>query len=51
MLGWELKASVHMPRIGTGHAGGSWEIIEELVLDTLVHQGVPVTVYSLPVKH
>lgn len=44
----ELSASVHMPRIGTGHAGGDWEVIRELIADILVKQGVPVTVYSLP---
>jgi len=41
-------ASVHMPKIGTGFAGGSWDIIEELVRETLVGQGVSVLVYLLP---
>jgi len=44
----EQKASVHMPRIGTGQARGSWEVIEELVKDILLDNGVPVTVYDLP---
>ena len=41
-------ASVHMPRIGTGEAGGSWAVVEELVLATLVAAGADVTVYDLP---
>jgi len=44
----ELGATIHMPKIGVGHAGGNWQIIEELILDKLVRVGVPVTVYSLP---
>ena len=44
----ELKASVHMPRIGTGHAGGDWTIIKELILDLVVKQGIDVTVYTSP---
>ena len=42
------KASVHMPRIGSGQAGGSWPIIKELIHDSLVTPGVDVTVYDLP---
>lgn len=41
---------VHMPMIGTGQAGGRWDVIEELVRDTLIQRGVPVTVYDLPKK-
>jgi len=40
-------ASVHMPRIGTGLAGGDWRRIEPLILETIVDCGVPVTVYDL----
>ncbi|GGV06231.1 Appr-1-p processing protein [Streptomyces litmocidini] len=42
----ELGASVHMPRIGCGLAGGSWEEVEPLVLRRLVERGVPVSVYD-----
>ncbi len=42
-----LRASVHMPRIGCGLAGGRWELVEPLVVDTLTRRGVPVTVYDL----
>ncbi len=44
----ELNATVHMPRIGAGHAGGDWNVIRELILDIVVKQGIGVTVYSLP---
>ncbi|MFE2411302.1 macro domain-containing protein [Kitasatospora sp. NPDC057904] len=41
-----LGASVHMPRIGCGLAGGRWERVEPLVRARLVERGVPVTVYD-----
>lgn len=41
-------ATVHMPRIGTGQAGGQWSWIRELIDDSLVRRGVPVFVYELP---
>jgi O-acetyl-ADP-ribose deacetylase (regulator of RNase III) len=41
-------ASVHMPRIATGQAGGTWAVVEELVDSELCARGVPVTVYDLP---
>jgi O-acetyl-ADP-ribose deacetylase (regulator of RNase III) len=44
-------ASVHMPRIGTGAAGGSWELIEELVTDKLLGAGIRITVYDLPPRN
>jgi len=44
----ERGASVHMPRIGCGLAGGRWEDVEPILLATLGAAGVPVTVYDLP---
>ena len=41
-------ASVHMPRIGTGQAGGNWELVRELVDEHLVQMGTPVSIYTLP---
>lgn len=41
-----LGASVHMPRIGCGLAGGKWSRIEPLVAERLVRRGIPVTVYD-----
>jgi O-acetyl-ADP-ribose deacetylase (regulator of RNase III) len=43
----ELGASVHMPRIGAGLAGGRWDEIEPIILEEVVARGVPVTVYDL----
>lgn len=42
------SASVHMPRIGCGQAGGSWAIVGELVDTTICRKGTDVTVYDLP---
>ena len=44
----EARAVVHMPRIGCGQAGGSWEVVEELLTMTLTAARVPVCVYDLP---
>ena len=43
----DLGASVHMPRIGCGLAGGHWNRIEPLITEHLTNQGIPVTVYDL----
>lgn len=40
------KASVHMPRIGSGLAGGDWGIIKELIHDALSRNGIPTYVYT-----
>ncbi|WP_420036796.1 macro domain-containing protein [Streptomyces sp. cg28] len=42
----ELGASVHMPRIGCGLAGGTWSQVEPLIAEQLVARGIPVTVYD-----
>ena len=42
-----LGASVHMPRIGCGLAGGKWEVVEAIIEETLVSQGIDVYVYDL----
>jgi O-acetyl-ADP-ribose deacetylase (regulator of RNase III) len=43
-----LGASVHMPRIGCGLAGGKWEVVGQIVEAELVKTGVRVSVYDLP---
>jgi O-acetyl-ADP-ribose deacetylase (regulator of RNase III) len=43
------NASVHMPRIGCGLAGGTWDNIQPLIEETLA--GVNVVVYDLPERH
>lgn len=40
------NASVHMPRIGCGLAGGKWEVVEPIILETLSERNVEVTVYD-----
>ncbi|MGW7358615.1 macro domain-containing protein [Streptomyces sp. NPDC054802] len=42
----ELGASVHMPRIGCGLAGGTWSRIEPLITARLTARSIPVTVYD-----
>jgi len=42
----ELNASVHMPRIGCGLAGGKWSNIEPLIEDTLLNNEIDVYVYD-----
>jgi O-acetyl-ADP-ribose deacetylase (regulator of RNase III) len=39
-------ASVHMPRIGCGLAGGKWSRVEPLVAGRLATRGISVTVYD-----
>ena len=43
----ERGASVHMPRIGCGLAGGTWDRIEPLLVQHVASRGVQVTVYDL----
>ncbi|MEU5299589.1 macro domain-containing protein [Streptomyces noursei] len=42
----ELGASVHMPLIGCGLAGGKWSRVEPLITQRLIGRGVAVTVYD-----
>jgi O-acetyl-ADP-ribose deacetylase (regulator of RNase III) len=42
------NASVHLPRIGCGLAGGEWSKIEPLIEGQICASGVPVFVYDLP---
>lgn len=43
----ELKASVHMPRIGAGLGGGDWDIIEKIIEEELCEKNIEVFVYEL----
>lgn len=43
-----VGASVHMPRIGAGLAGGNWQVIEPMINAQFSSLAVPVTVYDLP---
>lgn len=42
----QLGASVHMPGIGCGLAGGVWSRVEPLISGRLTRCGIPVTVYD-----
>ena len=42
----ELNASVHMPRIGCGLAGGDWSKVVPLIEKHLIAAGAAVTVYD-----
>ncbi|GHJ42693.1 Appr-1-p processing protein [Catellatospora sp. TT07R-123] len=41
-----LGASVHLPRIGCGLAGGKWSQIEPIIVRTLCARGIATTVYD-----
>lgn len=42
----EIQASIHMPRIGCGLAGGTWDNIEPLIDENLSSKQIAVTVYD-----
>lgn len=42
------NAVVHMPRLGTGQAGGSWSVVQEIIDEALTKSGIKVYVYDLP---
>lgn len=41
------SVTVHMPRIGCGLAGGSWDRVEEIIKTTLCSKDIQVYVYDL----
>jgi O-acetyl-ADP-ribose deacetylase (regulator of RNase III) len=43
-----LGASVHMPRIGCGLAGGDWNLVSQIIESELSQAGIAVTIYELP---
>lgn len=47
-LAADQDASVHMPMIGSGQAGGNWSVISDLIDQRLLRKGVDVTIYELP---
>jgi O-acetyl-ADP-ribose deacetylase (regulator of RNase III) len=47
-LAADRGASVHVPRIGAGQAGGRWDVIAELIHSHVVSRGVPITVHTKP---
>lgn len=45
---FKTPVSVHCPRFGAGLAGGHWPIIEKIIEETLITNGIEVYVYDLP---
>lgn len=44
------RATVHVPRLGVGQAGGRWDRVEDLLIKDLSRQGVQVVVHTPPAK-
>jgi len=42
-----IDASIQMPKIGSGLAGGAWEVVEDIVEEALCRRGLRVTVCEL----
>ena len=42
----DRKASIHLPKIGCGLAGGSWDIVSQIIENTLIKKGCEVYVYE-----
>lgn len=40
--------TIHMPRIGCGLAGGTWDKVEPIIRETLCAEDLDVTIYDLP---
>ena len=40
-------ASIHMPRMAAGLAGGNWQLVAKIIDDELSNHGLQVTVYDL----
>lgn len=43
-----MPATIHMPRMGCGLAGGDWRVIEALIKLNFIDNGIDVYVYDLP---
>lgn len=41
------NATVHMPKIGCGLAGGQWNIVEEIINETLISNNINTFVYEI----
>lgn len=42
-----FNASIHGPRLGSGLAGGEWDIIESILIEEFIDHGINVTIYDL----
>ena len=47
-MAYESKASVHIPyKMGCDRAGGSWDIVEKMIIEELCDKDIDVTVYDI----
>lgn len=42
----DIPFTIHMPRIGCGLAGGDWNIVEKIIKDEFIKNGIDVYVYD-----
>ena len=42
----DIPFTIHMPRIGCGLAGGDWNIVENIIKDEFIKNGIDVYVYD-----
>lgn len=42
----ELHASIHMPKIGTGIAGGKWDKIEKMIEEVYLNKAIQIYIYD-----
>ncbi|MGX7826096.1 hypothetical protein ACTG9Q_13495 [Actinokineospora sp. 24-640] len=42
--------AVHLPRIGTGQAGGRWDLVVDILRDVVVRKGARVVVHTIPAQ-
>ncbi|MGN6492963.1 MAG: macro domain-containing protein [Agriterribacter sp.] len=45
----KLNASIHMPRIGCGLAGGKWGKVEPIIVNKLISKSIAVVVYDFEI--
>ncbi len=44
----DVGASIHLPRVGTGHGGAAWEVVRGILHESVAKWQVAATVYRLP---
>lgn len=48
ILSSNIPTTIHAPRLGAGLAGGDWNVIESMLINRFINQGINVTIYDLP---
>jgi len=49
-LAKQKGASLHMPKLGAGAAGGDWRVVEQILMECLTKYNICATVYEPPPK-